>query len=129
MIKIFVFSVISAVVFIVIKKYAPEFSLLAEVFAVTALLIFIMPKLINLLNFSQSFMDTVGVNRDYFGALIKITGIALLTQFASDICKDSSQSALASQVEFAGKILILVCAVPIFKALMQTVSQFFNNGS
>lgn len=129
MTQILVFSILSVVVFLLVKKYIPEYSALAEIFSVIAVLIAVIPKLLSLVNFSQDFFNAVGIENEYFSCLIKITGIALLTQFAVDICKDSGETALSNQAEFAGKIFILISAMPIFKAVMQTAMQFFNTGS
>ncbi|MBR1811018.1 MAG: stage III sporulation protein AD [Clostridia bacterium] len=124
MIKTVVFALAAAVVFVLLKRYSPEYSALAETFAAAAVLLYVLPDIISLMNFAQSFFDSAGTDRAYFSSLLKITGIALLTQFSADTCRDSGESALASQVEFAGKILMIVCAVPVIKAIFETVAVF-----
>lgn len=60
----------------------------------------------------------------YFPLLLRVAGIAWLSEFVSGICKDSGFSAVASQVELLGKILILFSGIPVFAALMETISNF-----
>lgn len=125
MVKVAVFALAATVVYLLLKRRTPEYSMFAEVFAAASVLLFVLPDMIGLMRFSQDFFDTAGIDRTYFASLLKIVGIALLTQFTADVCRDNAQSALASQTEFAGRILMLVCAVPIIRAVMQTASVFF----
>ena len=53
--------------------------------------------------------------------LIKITGIAFLSEFAVSICKDSGESAIASKIELGTKIIIISMSIPIINALINTV--------
>ena len=53
--------------------------------------------------------------------LIKITGIAILTEFAVSICKDSGESAIANKIDIGGKIMIVAVSVPIISSLLETV--------
>ena len=55
----------------------------------------------------QSLSEKMGMSSKFFVILLKITGIAYLSEFASNICKDSGETAVASKVELAGKILII----------------------
>ena len=58
--------------------------------------------------------------RDRF-LLIKITGIAILTEFASSVCKDSGETAIASKVDMGGKIIIIAMSIPIIASLLETI--------
>ena len=61
----------------------------------------------------------LSVSNEYLGTVLKIVGIAVLTQFSSDICRDSGQTALAANVEFAGKLMIAVLSLPMAKTLLE----------
>ena len=54
--------------------------------------------------------------------LAKAAGIALTAQLARDVCKDAGQSALAGQVELAGRVLILLAAMPLLGRLLELVT-------
>ena len=53
--------------------------------------------------------------------LLKITGIAFLTEFAVSISKDSGETAIANKIDLGGKVLIIVISIPIITALLETV--------
>ena len=53
--------------------------------------------------------------------LIKITGIAFLTEFAVSICSDAGEKAIASKIEIGSKIIIITMSMPIITSLLELV--------
>ena len=51
--------------------------------------------------------------------ILKVTGIAFLTEFGVSICKDSGETAIANKIDLAGKILIIAISIPIISALLE----------
>lgn len=69
----------------------------------------------------KTFADKSNINSKFLGILLKITGIAILTEFAVSICKDSGENAIASKIDLGGKIIIISISIPIITALLETV--------
>ncbi|GGE46583.1 hypothetical protein GCM10011391_26730 [Pullulanibacillus camelliae] len=61
------------------------------------------------------------LNLVYMTTILKIIGIAYIAEFGVQIARDAGQGALASKIELAGKILILVMAIPIIMAIIKTI--------
>ena len=57
---------------------------------------------------------------DMLNAVVKILGIAYLTEFAVNIARDAGQTAIAGALEIGGRIMILSCALPAAAALLET---------
>jgi stage III sporulation protein AD len=55
----------------------------------------------------------------YLVILLKVLGIAYLTTIGAALIQDMGEQALAGKVEMAGKLLILVLAVPVLTAILQ----------
>jgi stage III sporulation protein AD len=55
--------------------------------------------------------------------LIKALGIGYLCRFASDLCRDAGETALAGYVELAGKVMIVVLSFPLLEQVAQTVKR------
>ena len=60
MIRLVVFAAVAAMVYVVVKRYTPEFAAFSELFAVVAVLLFLLPDLLSLLNFTQDFLTRQG---------------------------------------------------------------------
>lgn len=77
----------------------------------------------------QTFLQTLlqlseraGVNIIYLTTVLKIIGIAWLTEFLCQVCRDAGSSALAVKLEFAAKITILMLAFPVLVAVLESVT-------
>ncbi len=70
----------------------------------------------------ESLMDYSGLDREYVSILFKALGICWLTQFASDICRDCGEAAIASASEIFGKIQLVILAMPLFESLINVVT-------
>ena len=53
--------------------------------------------------------------------LVKILGISIITNLTSEFSKDMGAESVSGKVEFAGKIAILLAAVPVYDNLFRLV--------
>lgn len=47
--------------------------------------------------------------------------MAYLATFGAQLSKDAGEGSIAALIELAGKVLILVLAIPLFTALLETL--------
>ena len=59
------------------------------------------------------------INSEFLLIILKVTGIAFLTEFGVSICKDSGETAIANKIDLAGTILIITISIPIISALLE----------
>lgn len=59
----------------------------------------------------------------YFKTLIKVLGITLLCNITSDIAAELGMKTLSGKVEFAGKIAVILSAMPMFDNLLAEVEK------
>ena len=120
-IKIIVFGLISLIIIIIIKQYRPEFTIYVSLIAGAIILMLIMDKVSAIINLLTSLSNKTAINNEFLILLIKITGIAFLTEFAVSICKDSGETAIANKVDMGGKVVIISMSIPIIASLLETV--------
>ena len=65
-----------------------------------------------------------GLNEPTTALMLKIAGIALLTELAAQLCRDAGTGALAQKIELAGKGMILCAALPAIGELADTALLF-----
>ena len=63
----------------------------------------------------------VSIHQEFITVLIKITGIAILTEFAVSICKDSGENAIANKIDMGGKVIMVSMSIPILAGLLETI--------
>lgn len=65
--------------------------------------------------------EGIGVDIGYIKTIIKVLGVCVLTQFVCEVCNDSGENALASQIEFAGKVVVVTLMLPLLKSITEIV--------
>ena len=120
-IKIIGIAFIAVIIIVILKQYRPEFAIYASIIAGVLILTLASGTLSGIIDMIKSISSKTNINSEFLVILIKITGIAILTEFAVSICKDSGESAIASKVDIGGKIIIISISIPIINALVDTV--------
>lgn len=120
-IKIIGVGLIALIIIIILKQYRPEFVIYVSIIAGVIILILIMDKVSAIIDLLTSLSNTTVINNEFLVLLIKITGIAFLTEFSVSICKDSGETAIANKIDIGGKVLIISMSIPIIASLLETI--------
>lgn len=120
-VKIIGIGLISLIIIIIIRQYKPEFTLYVSLIAGALILLFIMDKIGGIIDLLTSLSNKTAINNEFLSLLIKITGIAFLTEFAVSICKDTGESAIANKIDMGGKVIIVSMSIPIISSLLETI--------
>lgn len=114
-------GIVATILSVILKQQKPEFSL--QIGIVTGLLIFIliMGKLGYVIDVLSNLAKKIDMDLLYFSTVLKVIGIAYIAEFGAQISRDAGENAIASKIELAGKIFIMVLAVPILTALLDLI--------
>jgi len=120
--QIVMVGIIAAVLSVTIKKQAPEIAMLLSIVAAILIFMMILPKITAVLGMLESIAGRIQGNMNFLATVLKITGIAYIAEFGSQICKDAGEGSIASKIELAGKVLILAMSTPIIMALLSLIT-------
>lgn len=120
-IKIIGIALIALIIIILLKQYKPEFVLYVSLIAGALILFLVIDELTGIVKLIQSIAYKASINSQFLSILLKITGIAFLSEFAVSICKDSGEAAIASKVELGSKIIIISMSIPIISTLLEII--------
>ena len=116
-------GIIAAVCAMVIRKQAPELSVLLTICTVAVILI----GCIGAMSAIRSYMDELsgigGLTPTVVGPVIKVTGIAIISRFEADFCRDAKESAMASAVETAGSVIALIAVLPLMDCMLDLIGE------
>ena len=73
-----------------------------------------------------AFEESVGIDQEYLSILLKMVGIAYLTQLVVSLCRDAGNGAVAGQINMIGKISMLLVSFPVLEALLKTVGEMLT---
>ena len=120
-IKIIGIALVALIIIILLKQYRPEFAIYISLLTGVLILILVMDQLTGIINLLQSLASKTSINTSFLALLIKITGIAFLSEFAVSICRDSGEGAIASKIEIGSKIVIISMSIPIISSLLEII--------
>lgn len=124
--KIAVFAVAGIVFLVLLKRNAPSFAILGEITLVAITVLTVVPEIEKMLSLFDSFQELSTVSATALKIMLKVFGILAVGGVVSDICRDNGESAVAGVVELSMKILAISGALPVFTAVIEIASTFFN---
>lgn len=113
-------AIIAAVFAAMLKRQHQEYSIILSIAAGVIILFEIFANISPALRQINTLLASAGLSSEYTAILLKALGVCFLAQFAADSCRDAGESALASKVELAGKIAIVVLSLPLFEKIAST---------
>lgn len=119
--KIIGVGIIALIISVIMKQYKPEFTIYVSIIAGIIIIFLSLDKITGIVTLLTNLSKKTGMNAEYLSILLKITGIAILTEFAVSVCKDAGEAAIASKVDLGGKIIVISMSIPIISALLELI--------
>lgn len=119
--KIMGIGLIALIIIIILKQYKPEFAVYVSIIAGIFILLVSLSQISGIVNLLKELSTKANINSKFLGIIIKITGIAILTEFAVSICQDSGESSIANKIDIGGKVVIITISLPIISSLLETI--------
>ena len=119
--KIIGIGLTALIIIIILKQYKPEFAVYVSILAVIFILILSLSHISGIVNLLKDISNRANINSQFLGIILKITGIAILTEFAVSICQDSGESSIANKIDIGGKVIIITISLPIISSLLETM--------
>lgn len=120
--QIAAFALVSVVLISLLREYTPSYGLLCLLVCSVGILLYILSLADPILEWLTTYSKYI--NQESLFIVLKAAGIAIVAQTAQDLCKDAGMHALATKVEFAARCLILVCALPLFQIILESLVDF-----
>lgn len=114
-------GLIGTVMAVIIKERNKELALMVSL--VTGLLIFVfaVSKIGAVIRVLEKLASLANINIFYLSTILKIIGIAYIAEFGAQICRDAGEGATAVKIEFAAKVLVIVLALPVIVAILESI--------
>lgn len=118
------FVLVSAFLTGLVRQYQPAYGFVCLLACSVVLLLY-------LFGICQPVLEWLATGSEYLNqrnlsVVLKTAGIALTAQTVQDLCKDAGMTALAGTVELAGRCLILICALPLFETILESLVIFLQ---
>lgn len=118
--KFVLIALIGSVTTILMRTVRQEYAVLIGIAAAVLLLLGALLHLTGIAETLRRICTEYSVSPAVIGSVLKILGIAYLTEFGVNVSEDAGQKAIAGGLALGGRILILSCALPSVVTLLET---------
>lgn len=119
-IQLGIFVVCVVLMAVQFKSLKPEYGIYMTIAAALVIFFYSLSKMQVIFESIYTLKKYVNLG-GYMPVIIKIVGISYISEFASDICKDSGYGTIGNQIQIFGKLSILAVSMPVFEALFKTI--------
>lgn len=120
-IKIVGIGLITVIASMLVKPIKPEVSIIIGLCGGVLILIQTIDYVVDIIDAFSSIIDKTGLDTGLLKTLLKIIGVGYLTEFSANLCNDAGSSSVADKILFAGKIIILVMALPMVTSIIEII--------
>jgi len=114
-------GIVAAVLALVLRHNKPEMAVFLSISVGVMLFVMMLGKIGAVIDVLKDLSSRANLSMVYLSTILKIVGIAYIADFGAQICRDAGEGAVAGKIEFAAKILVLVLAVPIVVAVLNSL--------
>lgn len=119
-------ALVAMILCVLLKGYRPEYSVFLSLAAGIIILLMALDALIPMMGTLFQLIELSGQGKEAFSILLKSLGVCFITQLAADACRDAGEGAIASKVELAGKVVILLLAMPLFEQIITVATSLMT---
>ncbi len=117
--KIIGIGLMGGILSMTVRQYRKEYAVLVGLVTVTVILFLTLDTLGDAIEKVRFITESSGVDTRYFTSVMKVVGVAYVTQYGAEILRDGGESAVALKVELAGKVFILGLTMPIITEFLE----------
>lgn len=114
-------AVIVVLIAIKIKDMDSGYGVILSMAGCVMVMYFVVSRFRQIADYIDRITAYISVNITYIDVILKMIGLAYVCQFSSDLCRDAGYNAIASQVEMAGKISLILLSMQVLMSVIDLV--------
>lgn len=120
-VRIAVIGILAGVLVVAVKQKQPEIGMQVSLVAGLIIFIYVIDYLVTAVDYIKDILSRYDIPYGSITIVLKIIGIAYICEFAVQLLKDTGETSLASKIELAGRVFIIVLSLPIITSFMNMV--------
>ncbi|WP_112181279.1 MULTISPECIES: stage III sporulation protein AD [Paraliobacillus] len=123
-IQIVTIAIIASLLVLLVKEQKPTFAFLIVLVTSVIIFFFVMEYIGKVIELIRALSNKANIDNMYLETILQIIGISYVAEFGAHLTRDAGLVSVAAKIELAGKLLIIVLAVPILTAVVETILNF-----
>lgn len=121
-------AVVTAALALMIRSKSPQSALLLSVASGVVILLSVLKSIPATLSSIEAIFSGAGVDSAELLILLKVMGICFITEFTCDCVTEAGLLSLSTNISFAGKIIVILTALPLFERIIDVIRQLGGAG-
>ncbi len=106
----------------VVRTSRPEIAFAVALAAGAAALVMLRGELQSAISIISDLSANTEFSAGSTGLLLRAAGVALISEFGAQICRDAGESALAGRIDLAARVVLLTMSAPLIGDVLALVS-------
>ena len=123
------FCLLTAVLAMVLRQYRPEYAVLLTIGCGVVLFAAMLGQLSAVRETLDAALSRAELPSGLTETVFKGLGICVLGEYTAQLCRDAGEGAIALKAELAGKIALLILALPMFLDLLRLAAALLSVSS
>ncbi len=115
-------GLVGTIVVVVLRQVKPELAIFAGTCTGVAIVLLVTTSISELFSSVSGLTSSSSVSSGIMEYIIKIIGIGYITEYASGISEDYGSKSIGKNIQLAGKVAILILALPIISSIIEAIS-------
>ena len=115
-------AIMTAVLAVMLRQQSPHSALLLSLASGAVIILSILKHMPDVLSGVQALLSDSGIDTQSIAILLKVVGICFVTEFTCDCVTEAGLLSLSTNISFAGKILVLFTALPLFQNILTIIT-------
>lgn len=124
--KLALVCVITLLPLAILKKYSSEQAVLVTIAAASFAVFRLIAYLAPLLGTLEELYQRAGIEGSHIAILFRTVAASLITHLCADLCRDGGSQTLATLVEIAGAVSVMLIAMPLLEAVTELLLRYFG---
>lgn len=117
-------GILTAILYLVIKDLHPTIAYVLVIVAGIIIFLSILEQISSVFELIYYVSNQANIEAVYVETILKVIGIAYIVEIGASMTRDAGLASLATKIELAGKIFIILLAIPIIRSLIETILAF-----
>ncbi len=104
-----------------LREEQPAWAVLIALSFVAVMFLALIPQFSSAFGALTTLAREADVSSLYLNPVLKTIGVAYLTSFGVQISREAGEEAISGMIELAGKLVILLIALPLLQAILYTL--------
>lgn len=122
--QIVMVSIIASILFILLKDVNPTFAFIIIIVVGIMIIASVISQIRLIFQVIQALGDQANIPGLYLETILRIIGIAYIAEIGASITQDAGLQSVAKNIELAGRIFILLLAIPIITSVIEAIVSF-----